>query len=166
MINSQLETLLAIHVTKGKFHYNTTNSYISIRKRHSQKMIMADKHLKICLISLFVFFFFGCIGSSLWCTGFSLPWLLLLQSTDSRRTGFSNCGSQAQQFWLVGSRAQAQQLWHTGLVASQHVGSSQTRARTRVPCTGRRIHNHCANREVPYSLALVTTYDQIGRAHV
>ena len=35
-----------------------------------------------------------------------------------------------------------------GLVAPRHVGSSQTRDRTRVPCIGRRILNHCATREV------------------
>ena len=33
--------------------------------------------------------------TSLWCAGFSLRWLLLLQSTGSRRTGFSSCGSRA-----------------------------------------------------------------------
>ena len=49
---------------------------------------------------------------------------------------------------------QPQQLWRTGLVAPQHVGSSQTRARTRVPCIGRRILNHCATREaLKYSFA-------------
>ena len=36
-----------------------------------------------------------------------------------------------------------------GLVAPRHVGSSWTRARTRVPCVGRRILNHCATREAP-----------------
>ena len=36
-----------------------------------------------------------------------------------------------------------------GLVAPWHVGSSWTRARTHVPCIGRRILNHCATREVP-----------------
>ena len=36
-----------------------------------------------------------------------------------------------------------------GLAAPQHVGSSQTRAQTRVPCIGRRILNHCATREAP-----------------
>ena len=40
-------------------------------------------------------------------------------------------------------------MWLTGLVAPRHVGSSQTRARTRVPCIGRRILNHCATREAP-----------------
>ena len=38
-------------------------------------------------------------------------------------------------------------MWRTGLVAPRHVGSSQTRARTRVPCVGRRIINHCATKE-------------------
>ena len=34
-----------------------------------------------------------------------------------------------------------------GLVAPRHVGSSQTRARTRVPCISRQILNHCTTRE-------------------
>ena len=38
-------------------------------------------------------------------------------------------------------------MWRTGLVALRHVGSSQTRARTCVPCIGRRIVNHRATRE-------------------
>ena len=44
-------------------------------------------------------------------------------------------GSRAQrlqQLQPAGSGAQAQQLWCTGLVALQHVGSSQTRDRTRI----------------------------------
>ena len=52
------------------------------------------------------------------------------------------CGAQAPD-------AQAQQLWLTGPVAPRHVGSSQTRARTRVPCISRQILNHCATREAP-----------------
>ena len=36
-----------------------------------------------------------------------------------------------------------------GLVAPWHVGSSWIRDRTRVPCIGRRILNHCTTREVP-----------------
>ena len=52
----------------------------------------------------------------------------------------SRCGGQAPD-------VQAKQLWLTGPVAPQHVGSSQTRARTRVPCIGRQILNHCATRE-------------------
>ena len=76
--------------------------------------------------------------SSLQCTGISLWWwLLLLRSTGSRCAGFSSCGTRAQQ------------LWHTGLVPQWHVGSSWTRARTRVPCISRRILNHCATREAP-----------------
>ena len=40
----------------------------------------------------------------------------------------SSCGSRAQ-------------------LLQRHVGSSQTRSRTRVPCIGRQILNHCATRE-------------------
>ena len=36
--------------------------------------------------------------SSLRCVGFSLRWLLLLQSTGSRHTGFSSCGARASLF--------------------------------------------------------------------
>ena len=50
--------------------------------------------------------------------------------------------------------AQAQQLWLTGLVAPRHVGSSQARARTRVPCIGRQTLNHCATREAPQFLKI------------
>ena len=94
--------------------------------------------------------------SSLRCVGFSLRWLPQLQSMGSRCTGFSSCGTWAQQLWLAGSRAQAQQLWCTGLVTLQHVGSSRTRARTRVPCIGRRILNHCATREAQEHKLFVT----------
>ena len=38
-------------------------------------------------------------------------------------------------------------MWLTGPVAPWHVGSSQTRARTRVPCIGRQTLNHCSTRE-------------------
>ena len=34
-------------------------------------------------------------------------------------------------------------------MAPRHVGSSRTRARTRVPCIGRRILNQCVAREAP-----------------
>ena len=34
--------------------------------------------------------------SFLWCAGFSLWWLLLLQNMRSRCTGFSSCGTWAQ----------------------------------------------------------------------
>ena len=117
---------------------------------------------------IYILFIFDCVGSSslhagfrqlrrvvgyssLWCAGFSLQWLLLLPSTGSRHAGFSSLALGLQSLWLMGSRAQTQQLWCTGLVALRHVGSSRTRARTRVPCAGRRILNHYATRKVPDS---------------
>ena len=62
-------------------------------------------------------------------TGFSLWWLLLLQSTGS--------GVQS-----------LQQLWCVGFIALWQVESSQTRDQTRVACIGWLILNHWANREV------------------
>ena len=44
-----------------------------------------------------------------------------------------------------------------GFIAPWHVGSSRTRARTRVPCIGRRILNHCATREAPISWLLTNS---------
>ena len=45
-------------------------------------------------------------GTILHCVGFSLRWLLF-QGTGSRHVSFSSCGTQTQQLWLSGSRAQA-----------------------------------------------------------
>ena len=47
-------------------------------------------------------------------------------------------------------------MWCTGPVAPRHVGSSQSRARTRVPCIGRQILNHCATREAPSKSFIVS----------
>ena len=102
------------------------------------------------ILCLFLFFSFGCIGSSLWCVGLSLQWLLLLWSMRYRHTGFTSCGMWAQQLWLAGSRAQTQQLWRTGLVVLRHVGSSWPRDQTCVPCISGQILNHCAMREAPF----------------
>ena len=78
----------------------------------------------------FIYFIFGCVESLLLRAGF----LQLQQAGSTLRCGagashcggFSWCGvqalgAQAQQLWLVGSRAQAQQLWCTSLVAPWHV---------------------------------------------
>ena len=59
-----------------------------------------------------------------WCLGFSLRQLLLLWSE----------GSRTNRFQPLGSSAQTQQLRRSGLIASQRVGSSQTRDRTCVSC--------------------------------
>ena len=84
---------------------------------------------------------------------------------------FSSCGERGPLFIAVRGpltiaaslvaehRLQTRRLsvavWLTGLVAPRHVGSSQTRARTRVACIGRQILNHCATREAPYGLSAV-----------
>ena len=61
---------------------------------------------------IYLFLIFGCVGSSLQrtgfslvaasggysalrCAGFAVRWLLLLRSTGSRSVGFRSCGSRA-----------------------------------------------------------------------
>ena len=115
-------------------------------------------------------FIFVCIGSSLLHVGFLQLQLRRVGATlrcDAQAycSGFSCCrawalGAQAsvvaamwaQQLWLAGSRAQAHQLWCTGLVVLRHVGSSRTRAQTLVPCIVRWILNHCTTREAQQRL--------------
>ena len=100
--------------------------------------------LTLGLFIYFYLFIYDCVGSSFLCEGFlqlrRVGATLHRGVRASHCRGLSCCGEQAPD-------AQAQQLWLTGLVAPRHVGASQTRARTRVPCIGRQTLNHCATRE-------------------
>ena len=104
----------------------------------------------------YLFFIFGCIGSSLLCVGFlqlwragaALPcgaWALGAQASVIVARGLSSCGLQALAHRLSSCGARAQLLcgmWE----------SSLTRARTHVACIGRRILNYCATKEALSSL--------------
>ena len=67
-----------------------------------------------CCMSLSLVAASGCYSAVAVRSGFSLRWLLLLQSTGSR-------ARRLQQLQLPGSRAQAQLLWCMGLVDPRHV---------------------------------------------
>ena len=115
-------------------------------------------------IYLFIYLFvFGCTWSSLLHMGFL--WLLRARTTlELRCTGFSlwwfPSGAQARGGLASAVAAcRAQWLWHVGPVALQHVESSQTRDRTRVPCIGRRSVIHCTTREVHFPLFLISFLD-------
>ena len=100
----------------------------------------------------FTFFFCAglccCCAGFLWwraaatlqlqCVRFSLWWPLWWHM-DSRYLG-----SVVVEHGLQGAQAQ---LWCMGVVVPCHVGSSWTRDRTHVPCTGRWILNHYTTRE-------------------
>ena len=127
---------------------------LSPRRRVTEEIHWLCYHGKVISSSFFglrwiYLFIFGCAGSSLlregflqlwivrttlqlWCVGFSLQWLLLLWSMGS-----SACGLQ--------------QLWHTGLAAPCHVGSSQTRSNP-CPLHWQCIFNHWTTREAPLTL--------------
>ena len=125
-------------------------------------LIFFFKYILFCLFFFLILFIylcsFGCVGSSFLCKG--LLQLRQAGATPHRSARASHCrglscrGAQAPD-------AQAQQLWLRGPVAPRHVGSSQTRARTRVPCIGRQTLNHCATREAPATLLLVQNYFKI-----
>ena len=101
---------------------------------------------------LIMLFIFGCAGSSLLCGHFSScgkQGLLFSCSVRASRcngfsccrarvlghSGFSSCSSQFLEHRLGSCGA-------LGLVALQHVGSSQIRDRTRFSCIGRQILHH------------------------
>ena len=90
---------------------------------------------------------------------------------------FSSCGKRGPLFIAVRGpltiaaslaaehRLQTRRLsscGSTGPVAPRHVGSSQTRARTRVPCIGRQTLNHCATRE---ARAGATLHSSVWASH-
>ena len=96
-------------------------------------------------IYLFIYLFiYGCVGPSPLCEGSLRPRQAGATPHRGARAphhrGLSCCRAQAPD-------AQAQQPWPTGPAAPRHAGSSQTRARTCVPCTGRQTLNHCTTRE-------------------
>ena len=113
----------------------------------SKEFFLAPSCIATLFIYLFIYFWLCWVFGS--CEGF----LQLRQAGATLHRsarafhyrGPSRCGAQAPD-------AQAQQLWLTGPAAPRHVGSSQTRARTRVPCISRQILNHCATREAPLPL--------------
>ena len=80
------------------------------------------------------------------CSGFSCcrAWAL-------GHAGFSSCGS-----WAPAPEHRLSSCWHMGLVALQHVESSQTRNQTCVSCIGRQTLNHWTTREVPSTEALIS----------
>ena len=110
-----------------------------------QLVSLIRPHLFVCL---FIYLsIYGCVGSSFLCEGPLQLWqvgaTLHRGARAPHHRGLYHRGAQAPD-------AQAQQLWLTGPAAPWHVGSSGTRARTHVPCTGRRTPNHCATREAPF----------------
>ena len=125
------------------------------KKTHLLSILPINSHLilqhKFPVPHLSSDFIFVCAGSSLLHGLFSScrQWGLLSSCGvwASHCGGFSCCrvqvlGCVAQQLQFLSFRAQAQQLWHTGLVAPQHVGSSWIRDGTHISCISGLIIHH------------------------
>ena len=102
------------------------------------------------LFYIFIYLFMVVLGLRCYAWAFS----------SCSEQGYSPCRAQASPrsgFSCWGARAlgaQAQQLRRMGLAALRHVGSSQTRDWTHVPCISRQILNHWTTREAPAHLLL------------
>ena len=114
---------------------------IAFRRKMGRMLFFLNK-----FIHLFIYLFiYGCVGSSLLHARFLQLW---------RAGATLHCGARASHCSVAEHGLQAhglQQFWHVVSVVvahGRHVGSSWIRARTRVPCIGRQILNHCATREV------------------
>ena len=94
-------------VTLGSMHFCSSSSFL--------------KYLFIFGFTGSLFLLHGLFSScSVWashCGGF-----FYCRARSLGHRGFSICSTWAQQLWLLGSRAHAQQLWRTGLAAPWHVG--------------------------------------------
>ena len=98
-----------------------------------------------------ILFIFGCTGSSLPCgllsscvvCGLLIAIVSLVAEHRLRGT------RGLQQLQLLGCRAHAEQLRHSGLVAPWHMEPSCIRDGTRVSCIGRQILYRGATREAP-----------------
>ena len=92
---------------------------------------------------ILLFLFFGCIGSSLLrglSLGVAAGATLSCSAWASHCGGFSCCRARA-----LGTQASV--VVTHGLSCSAACGIFPDQARTRVPCIGRQIPNHCATRE-------------------
>ena len=145
-------SIVCIHFDVYKSMQQLCNHHNQVLEHfHHPKKFLHDSFFFLIFIYLFFIFIFGCVGSSFLCEGSlqlrQVGATLHRGARASHYRGLSCCRAQAPD-------AQAQQLWLTGLVAPWHMGSSQTRARTRVPCISRQILNHCATREAPFMTLL------------
>ena len=106
------------------------NSTLSLKKKKKKNFFLNKFYLFTAACRLSLLAARGATLSLVVVPVFSLQWLLSLWSTGSRTR-------------------RLQQLWHSGLVALQHVESPGTKDRTHVACIGRWNPYHWTTREVP-----------------
>ena len=143
--------MVTVHISSFTFLTCIFISHLFLISAHyNDKNKLAFSFFFYKFIYLFIF---CCVRSSFLCEGFLQLWqagaTLHRGARAAHHRGPCCCRAQAPD-------AQAQQLWLAGPAAPRHVGSSQTRARTRVPCTGRQTPNHCATREARHFLKVLS----------
>ena len=127
-----------------------------IKKVSLEKFVQRISLKKFFIIS----FIFDCARSCCY-VGFSLHVVYgILIAVAFLVVGHGLQGVTASVVVTPISRAQAQQPWHTGLIAPKHVGSSWTRNRTCVSCISRWILCHGGTKETQLGLILPPFCDQ------
>ena len=168
MTRNAFKTLLAYNLLETRSRCSKMQKSLWMNQENYNKVAPEVSSNNTIIVFLnFIYLFWVCsifiavqAFLSLWCLGFSLQWC----TCYGGHVGFNSCSVWAQQLRFLGSRAQAQQLWHTGLVALWHVWSSQTGDQTHVSCIGRRICNHWAIREAQQCSNLILHH--FTRVHV
>ena len=133
--------------------------FVTPQNSYAEPLTSKDDGIRRWVRLIFFKFIFGCVGSlSLHASFLQLRRVgatLRCSVRASHCGGFSCCRARA-----LGTQASvvvAHGLSSCGARAQLlhgHVGSSRTRAQTRVPCIGRRILNHCATREAPINVLI------------
>ena len=136
-----------------------TSFAVILRKFKGQLPVFSDRELSI-LFSKFLFIF-GSAGSS-FLQGFFSSWDEQGCPLDAVLRFLTAVAPLVFFFYSTGSRAQALQLWHRGLAAPQHVGSSPIRDWTRVSCIGRWFPYHRATRKVHSWVFLKNVIFEVG----
>ena len=99
-----------------------------------------------CFVLVFIYLFFAALSLHCCVQALCFQWVGATLRYGAQASLVAEYGLQAlrlQGLCFVGSRAQAQKLWHRGFIALKRVESSQTRSRTCiVPCISRQILNH------------------------
>ena len=142
---------------KATFHWVIQEKNPSSLKEIVRKLVSLSLFFKIYL---FIYFW-------LWSLLLRLVSLQLRQAGATLRCGVraSHCGGfSCCRARALGMRASV--VWLAGLVAPRHVGSSRTMARTRVPCIGRQILNHCTTREARKLVSLDLTSEWWGDKYI
>ena len=142
---SPAQQILTVYHRSPEFLEDTCKQYhLNVTLNEAQEGEPGPRDALLLFLNIIVLIDLSLAVLGLHCCAMGLLYLQQAgcRARTSRCRGFSCCRAQALELRL-------QQLKLMGLVALQHVESSQTSDRTRVPCIGRQIFIHCHHQGSP-----------------